>query len=99
MRVLTSTILAAFLGSAGAAQRFLTPATVSNQHQLAKSPTTPGKSALQGNRFNKKKKDNSTCPTYGESQWTGTINVGEGHDLFYRFFDSRNDPDNDPIIL
>lgn len=96
---LTSTILAAVLGSAGAAQWSLTPAAVSNQRQLAKTPSTPGKSALQGNRFTKKKQDNSTCPTYGESQWTGTINVSDGHDLSYWFFESRNDPENDPIIL
>lgn len=49
--------------------------------------------------FTKKKQDNTTCPTYGETQWTGTINVSKGHDIFYWYFDSRNDPENDPIII
>lgn len=49
--------------------------------------------------FTKKKQDNTICPTYGESQWTGTINVSKGHDIFYWYFDSRNDPKNDPVIV
>lgn len=43
--------------------------------------------------------DNTTCASYGESQWTGTIDVTDGHRIFFWFFDSRNDPANDPIII
>ncbi|PON30495.1 carboxypeptidase Y [Trichoderma gamsii] len=43
--------------------------------------------------------DDSTCATYGESQWTGTIDVTDSHRLFFWFFDSRNDPVNDPVII
>lgn len=53
----------------------------------------------QVGHFTKKKQDNSTCPTYGESQWTGAVTVDKGRDLFYWYFDSRNDPENDPIII
>lgn len=43
--------------------------------------------------------DNTTCATYGESQWTGTIDVSENSRLFFWFFNSRNDPGKDPILL
>lgn len=43
--------------------------------------------------------DDSTCATYGESQWTGTIDVTDSHRLFFWFFDSRSDPVNDPVII
>ncbi|KAJ3497662.1 hypothetical protein NLG97_g1729 [Lecanicillium saksenae] len=39
------------------------------------------------------------CPSYGESQWTGSITVSDQRDLFYWYFDSRNDPEHDPIIV
>ncbi|UNI19021.1 hypothetical protein JDV02_005240 [Purpureocillium takamizusanense] len=43
--------------------------------------------------------DNATCPTYGESQWTGTVDVSDTHRLFFWFFESRHDPSNDPVII
>lgn len=49
--------------------------------------------------FTKKLQGDNLCPSYGESQWTGTIAIGEGHGLFYWFFDSRSDPENDPVIV
>lgn len=49
--------------------------------------------------FTKDKQGGELCPSYGESQWTGTVTINEGQELFYWFFDSRNDPANDPIIL
>ena len=94
MRAVRSVIFGFLASSAGAAQW-----QPSDQRPLAKSPIAAGKPSLKTEHFTKKRQDNATCPTYGESQWTGTINVSEGHDLFYWFFESRNDPDNDPIIL
>lgn len=68
-------------------QRLSTPAET-NDHQL-----------FQVGHFTKVKQDNITCPSYGESQWTGLVTVSPGHSLFYWYFDSRNDPENDPVIL
>lgn len=51
------------------------------------------------NLLTKKLQGDRLCPSYGESQWTGSITVGEGQGLFYWFFDSRNDPKNDPVII
>lgn len=42
---------------------------------------------------------NDTCATYGEDQWTGTIDVTDERRLFFWYFDSRNDPENDPVII
>ncbi|KAJ6790295.1 hypothetical protein PWT90_09961 [Aphanocladium album] len=39
------------------------------------------------------------CPSQGESQWTGFIPVSGERDLFYWYFDSRSDPEHDPIII
>lgn len=69
----------------------------SSQQLLGLTKATPDR--WQASHFTKKRQDNATCPTYGESQWIGTVNVREGRDLFYWYFDSRNDPDNDPLIL
>lgn len=55
--------------------------------------------AYKAGQFTLTPQDESTCATYGESQWTGTIDVTDSHRLFYWFFDSRNDPANDPIIV
>ena len=49
--------------------------------------------------FTKHQQDNTTCPTYGESQWTGTVTVRNDRSLFYWYFDSRDDPENDPLIV
>ena len=61
-----------------------------------KSPNLPSYKAGQHTII---EQDNSTCPTNGERQWTGTVDVTDEHRLFYWFFDSRNDPENDPIIF
>lgn len=61
------------------------------QKPLAASPKAPfTRNKLQAPRL---------CPSYGESQWTGFITVSDDRDLFYWYFDSRNDPENDPIIV
>lgn len=60
----------------------------------------PGSHArFQPGDFTKHEQDDSVCKVYGEKQWTGTVDVTEERRLFYWFFDSRNDPDNDPIII
>ncbi|ATY64586.1 Peptidase serine carboxypeptidase [Cordyceps militaris] len=43
--------------------------------------------------------DGSVCPSYGEKQWTGTIDVTETRRLFFWAFESRNDPANDPVLF
>lgn len=43
--------------------------------------------------------DGSVCPSYGEKQWTGTIDVTNTRRLFFWAFESRNDPANDPVIV
>lgn len=49
--------------------------------------------------FTKKLLHDKVCPSRGESQWTGHVSVSEGHDIFYWYADSRNDPERDPIIV
>lgn len=39
------------------------------------------------------------CPTYGEAQFTGLLSISEGHSIYYWSFDSRNDPEKDPVIF
>jgi hypothetical protein len=41
----------------------------------------------------------TTCATYGEKQWAGTVDISDERRLFYWFFDSRGDPEKDPIII
>ncbi|KAJ6784693.1 hypothetical protein PWT90_00436 [Aphanocladium album] len=43
--------------------------------------------------------DGTVCPSYGEKQWTGTIDVTDTRRLFFWAFESRGDPVNDPIII
>lgn len=69
------------------------------QKPLTYAHTNSEVPAFKAGQFTKKLQDNETCPTYGEAQYTGTIDVTDTHRLFYWYFDSRNDPENDPIIL
>lgn len=55
--------------------------------------------AFKAEQFTKIPQDETTCATYGEQQWAGTIDVTDERRLFYWFFDSRNDPENDPVII
>lgn len=57
------------------------------------------KSPIKTGSFTKSPQDNTTCATYGESQWTGTVDVTDTRRLFYWAFESRNDPANDPVIF
>lgn len=54
---------------------------------------------FKAGKFTLTSQNNTTCATHGESQWTGTIDVTDAHRLFFWFFDSRGDPENDPIII
>ena len=54
---------------------------------------------FKAGQFTVKEQNNSTCATYGEKQWTGTVDVTDERRLFFWFFESRNDPENDPVIL
>lgn len=53
----------------------------------------------EAGRFTVRPQDNTTCATHGEKQWTGTIDVTDSRRLFFWHFESRNDPENDPIII
>lgn len=57
------------------------------------------KAPFQAGYYSKKLQDSSVCPSAGESQWTGTIDVSGEHRLFYWFAESRNDPTTDPIVI
>jgi len=54
---------------------------------------------LKAGQFALSAQDNTTCPTYDESHWTGTVDVSDVHRLFFWFFESRHDPSNDPVII
>jgi cathepsin A (carboxypeptidase C) len=72
------------------------PPANSSEHfsalQDAHKPYRKGKSTV-------KEQNNDTCVTKGERHWTGTIDVSDQRRLFFWFFNSRDDPDNDPIII
>lgn len=70
------------------------------QRVLSSSPSTHHQlPTFKAGQYNLRKQDNTTCATYGESQWTGTIDVTDTHRLFFWFFESRNDPVDDPIVI
>lgn len=72
-----------------------------DQQQLPLTVATNSKDLppFKAGQYTVVEQDNTTCATYGESQWSGTVDVTDTHRLFYWFFDSRNDPENDPIIF
>lgn len=73
------------------------PGSFDSQQPLGYSQGTTGRPPV--GHFTRKQQDNTTCPTYGESQWTGTVTVGDGRGIFYWYFDSRSDPENDPVVI
>lgn len=79
--------------------RPLIPAVSEGQKPLTYAHTKSEVPSFKAGQFTKKLQDNETCPTFGEAQYTGTVDVTDTHRLFYWYFDSRNDPENDPIIL
>lgn len=58
-----------------------------------------GKGSYKAGNYTRVKQDGTTCPSYGEAQWTGTVDVREDRRLFYWFAESRHDPAHDPVIL
>ncbi|KAL7951565.1 Alpha/Beta hydrolase protein [Trichoderma barbatum] len=75
------------------------PLTGSNIETSTTSSSADDIPSFKAGQFTLTPQDDSTCATYGESQWTGTVDVTDSHRLFFWFFDSRNDPVNDPIIV
>jgi carboxypeptidase C (cathepsin A) len=49
--------------------------------------------------FTKYAQSNATCATRGEEKWAGMIYISDERRLFHWFFDSRDGPENDPIIV
>lgn len=66
-----------------------------DQQRLLDSSTA----AYRRGQFTKLAQDGSVCPSAGEKQWTGTVDVADDRRLFYWFVDSRSDPARDPVIL
>lgn len=58
-----------------------------------------GQHVLPIGHFTRTEQNATLCPSYGEAQWTGSVTVSKGHDIFYWYFDSRNNPTKDPIIV
>lgn len=71
-------------------------AAFTTHHRLSSSSSskqfTPG-------AFTRNPQNNALCATRGEKQWTGTVDVSKDRRLFYWFFESRNDPSKDPVIV
>ncbi|KAK2601992.1 hypothetical protein QQS21_004418 [Conoideocrella luteorostrata] len=55
--------------------------------------------SYKAGEYTLKQQSDKTCATKGEKHWSGTIDVTDERRLFFWFFDSRNDPENDPIVL
>ncbi|KAH8898491.1 alpha/beta-hydrolase [Thozetella sp. PMI_491] len=49
--------------------------------------------------FTVREQAGDVCETYGEKQWTGTVDVSSDKRLFYWFFESRGNPETDPLII
>jgi cathepsin A (carboxypeptidase C) len=57
------------------------------------------KAPYRAGQFTLTLQDGSVCATYGESHWTGTIDVTDSRRLFFSAIESRNDPENDPVVF
>lgn len=75
--------------------RIIDPASPSQRQLSTPDTTTPFK---QGS-FTRVAQDSRICDTHGEKQWAGTIDISDERRLFYWFFESRDKPDTDPIII
>ncbi|KAI2601740.1 alpha/beta-hydrolase [Hypoxylon sp. NC1633] len=49
-------------------------------------------------KFNVREQSEKICDA-GSQQWTGWVHVSDEKNLFYWFFESRNDPSNDPVVI
>lgn len=80
------------------------PSLPSDQRPLVNSDSYTASSTADGRPYKAgshtvRPQDNTTCATVGESQWTGTVDVTDERRLFFWFFDSRNDPAADPVVI
>ncbi|OAA55196.1 Peptidase S10, serine carboxypeptidase [Cordyceps fumosorosea ARSEF 2679] len=58
-----------------------------------------GRGPYASGNFTRIPQDDTVCPSYGEAQWAGTVNVADDRQLFYWFTESRGDPSRDPLLL
>lgn len=95
---------------AGHAAAFLLPPQAPSQlvlHHVSSSPThqldgkddAPDSKAFLRGKTTLKAQTGDVCQSYGEKQWTGTVDVSDERRLFFWFAESRNDPQTDPIII
>ncbi|UPK93469.1 hypothetical protein LCI18_004404 [Fusarium solani-melongenae] len=49
-------------------------------------------------QFNLRQQSEVLCDA-GSRQWTGTVDVGPGKSMFFWYFESRNNPETDPVVL
>lgn len=52
----------------------------------------------QHKRFTIREQSDNVCKA-GSRQWTGHVDVGDEKKLFYWFFESRNHPLKDPVVV
>lgn len=70
------------------------------QHQFqALQARSNHSSTYKAGQHTLREQDNKTCATNGEKQWTGTIDVTDDRRLFFWFFESRSNPETDPIVI
>lgn len=105
MRFETTLVTSALLATATAKLQLINPAenkpteplTAQLKAVLSPSSTVPG--PFNPGAFTKRKQTDAVCKTLGESHWAGHVDVTKDRRLFYWFFNSRNDPAHDPIII
>ncbi|KAM0207169.1 hypothetical protein ACHAQD_012175 [Fusarium lateritium] len=68
--------------------------SISNKH-ISEVKTNP---PPYGAAFTVREQDSELCDA-GSRQWTGTVNITGDKSIFFWYFESRNSPTTDPIIL
>lgn len=64
------------------------------------TPAAPNENSIfKKGSFTKIPQNETTCATRGEKQWAGTVDISDDKRLFYWWFDSRHDAENDPIVI
>lgn len=64
-----------------------------------KSSSDEGLPAYKRGQHTLVEQDESLCRSYGERQWTGTVDVSDTRRLFFWAQESRGDPANDPVLF
>lgn len=72
---------------------------VTGRHSRRNPNTATAPSFKAGTFTLKEQSDGAVCSSRGEAQWSGTIDVSDSRRLFFWAANSRNDPENDPIIF